>query len=297
MRSSDFFSDLFQQTPKLPFSEAEIAHYQTATAPVLFQGGDDLGLRVTVRGHGERLPTNTIRFAEEEYAPEVCKTVLLNTPESLRQETDPNEFFFRSTIGKLDFDEHTGKLSSVIPTARCDDGWIYCTSLAPKSREGMNDLCKTFPDRLAYRRINVVQFAAWLGMDLSRKLSGDSEDPVHVHVLVGTVRYLTDLDRRRYLEGLAKAERLQLREIIFTKTQEYESEQEVRFWLAPVGQPATLSVARQENVVVPLGPETLNCMHNDVDFMLELAWRRAEWEGEFAFRDRPPDLGTTPDSE
>ena len=280
-------SKLFQSPEELPFSEDEITRYQAATAPVLLQGGDDVGLRVTVRGHGERLPTHAIRFAEEEYAPEVCKTILLNTPESLRQETDTNEFFFRSTTGKIDFDEHTGKLSSVIPTARCDDGWIYCTSLAPKSREGMNDLCKAFPDRLAYRRINVVQFATWLGMDLSRKLSGASEDPVHVHVLVGTVRYLTDLGRRRYLEGLAEADRLQLRETIFTKTGEYESEQEVRFWLTPVGQPEILSVIREENVVVPLSPETLNCIHDDADFMLELAWRLAEWEGEFAFRDPP----------
>lgn len=290
-------SKLFQSPEELPFSEDEIARYQKATAPVLLQGGDDVGLRVTVRGHGERLPTNAIRFAEERYAPEVCKTVRLNTPESLRQETDPNEFFFRSTTGKMDFNEHTGELYSVIPTARCDDGWIYCTSLAPKSREGMNDLRKTFPDRLAYRRINVVQFAAWLGVDLSKKLTGALEEPVHVHVFVGTVRYLSDLRRRRYLEGLADADRLQLREIIFTKTEQYESEQEVRFWLAPVGQPETLRVIQRENVDVALSPETLNCIHDDADVILELSWRRAEWEGELGYRAPPQDLGIRPDSE
>ena len=164
------FSKLFQPPPNLPFSEAEIARYQAATAAVVVSGGNDLGLRVTVRSHGETLPTNAIRFAEEKYAPEVCKSVLLNTPETLRQDTDPNEFYFRSTMGKLDFNEQTGEFHSIIPTAKCYDGWVYCASLAPKSKKGIPKLQNTFADRLAYRRINVLEFAGWIGMDLSKEV-------------------------------------------------------------------------------------------------------------------------------
>lgn len=280
-------SNPFQPRRKLPFSTPEIASYQAATAPVLFSGGDDLGLRVTVRGHGETLPTNAIRFAEQAYAPEVCKTVLLNTPGTLRQDTDPNEFFFQSTKGTLNFDEQEGRLYSTIPTTQCDDGWVYCTSLGPESKQGMNDLRKTFSDRPAYRRVSVLEFAGWIGIDLSRTLSGTSKEPVHVQVHIGIVRYLNQLRRRRYLEGLAGAERLQLAETIFTKTEEYKSEQEVRFWFMPARRPETPSSTQHEDIVVDLSAETLNCIHDDVDALFDLKWKRAEWEREFGFHSQP----------
>ena len=98
---------------------------------------------------------------------------------------------------------------------------------------------------------------------------------------------MSELGRRRYLEGLAEADRLQLEESIFTKTDRYKPEQEVRFWFVPVGQQETLSPTNHKNIVVNLSPETLNCIHDDVDVMLDLNWRRTEWEREFGFGGPP----------
>lgn len=148
----------------------------------------------------------------------------------------------------------------------------------------MSELRNTFANRLAHRRISVLEFAGWMGIDLSKKLSGTSKEAVPVQVIVGTVRYLSELCRRRYLEALAGADRLQLEESIFTKTDKFMAEQEVRFWFVPVDQQDTPNATHHENIVVDLGPETLNCIHDDVDVMLDLNWRRAEWEREFGFR-------------